>query len=92
MVKIPNVKVSNMQGNAGNLVKNQFIIQTKDGLYFQSYNSMIAAKINGKVYLDKVYWDYSVTTGKYRNIFLRECKKDTKRKIKSGEYKLADLN
>lgn len=36
--------------------------------------------------------DYSVTTGKYRNQFLGETKKETEAKIKSGEYILTDLN
>ena len=65
-------------------------------LTFQSYSSAIA-KITfdhhgTKTVLDKNYWDYSVTTGKYRNLFLNETKKETEAKIKSGEYKLKDLN
>ena len=47
---------------------------------------------SGKTYLDVNKWDYSKTTGKYRNIFLNETKKDTEKKIKSGEYILTDLN
>lgn len=81
------VKVENFQG-----VKNQFIITTNEGRYFQSYNSIIAFKCNGKVYLDAANWDYSNTTGKYRNMFLHETKKETESKIKSGEYILTDLN
>ena len=73
-------------------VKNQFIIQTDKGLVFQSYNSVIAAKIEGKIFLDADKWDYSVTTGKYRNQFLRETKKETEQKIKTGQYILTDLN
>jgi len=93
MVKIPNVKVSNMCGPNGNVVKNQFEISINSvGIYFQSYDSIIAIKTPDGIVLDKNYWDYSVTTGRYRNIFLRECKKDTELKIKSGEYKIADLN
>ena len=46
----------------------------------------------GKVYLDTHYWDYSVTTGKYRNQFLDENKAETQKKIDSGEYVLTDLN
>jgi hypothetical protein len=45
-----------------------------------------------KIYLDQKYWNYSNTTGKYRNIFLGETIKDTRAKIKSGEYILTDLN
>ena len=73
-------------------VKNQFQIFTDKGTAFQSYSSIIAAKVDGKVYLDENKWDYSTTTGKYRNQFLRETKKETEKKIKSGEYILTDLN
>ena len=33
-----------------------------------------------------------MTTSKYRNIFLEETKKDTEKKIESGEYILTNLN
>lgn len=46
----------------------------------------------GKIQLDSQYWDYSKTTGKYRNLFLGEDKKATERKIASGEYELTNLN
>jgi len=60
---------------------------------FYSYKSIIAIKYdNGEVLLDSDYWDYSRTTGKYRNIFLDEDKKTTEKKIKKGEYKLKKLN
>jgi hypothetical protein len=81
------VKASNYMG-----VKNQFIIEDGNRIVFQSYNSVIAVKENGKVTLDNSTWDYSKTTGKYRNEFLNETKKETERKIKDGTYKLADLN
>ena len=42
--------------------------------------------------LDLYDWDYSRTTGKYRNEFLREYIADTRKKIESGEYKLENLN
>lgn len=44
------------------------------------------------IYLDREMWDYSTTTGKYRNQFLGETKRETEKKIKSGEYVLTDLN
>tara|TARA_R110002167_G_scaffold54751_2_gene155967 strand:- start:188 stop:475 length:288 start_codon:yes stop_codon:yes gene_type:complete len=87
-------KVENITSNRGNKVANQFIFTDEIGnRYFQSYNSVIA-KINplDQIYLDQKYWNYSNTTGKYRNIFLNETIKDTKAKIKSGEYVLTDLN
>ena len=53
-------------------VANQFDIYTSKGRYFQSYDSIIVFKpYNGKTQLDKNYWDYSRTTSKYRNEFLR---------------------
>ena len=89
-----NVKVENFKSvRSGRKVANQFRIFTDKGCYFQSYNTVIAFKpFSGKIQLDANSWDYSVTTGKYRNEFLREKKKETEAKIKSGEYELVDLN
>lgn len=87
-----NVKVENMTSSNGNDVPNQFKIYTDEGVYFQSYNSIIAFKSHGKIQLDKNTWDYSTTTGKYRNQFLGENKAETQKKIDSGEYQLVDLN
>ncbi len=92
MKTIKKVKVRNMESNNGNAIPNQFIIETDEGIYFQSYNSIIAFKRNGRVFLDDNYWDYSTTTGKYRNIFLNETKKETEKKIKMGVYQLVNLN
>lgn len=86
------MRVQNMTSARGNKVANQFIINDKGEEYFQSYRSIIAKKSQGKIYLDKYYWDYSTTTGKYRNDFLGEGIADTRKKIQSGEYILTDLN
>ena len=90
------MRVSNMTGHNGNKVANQFIIYDSEYTAFQSYNSIIVKTCfeDGKrqVYLDNDKWDYSTTTGKYRNLFLGETKKETEAKIKAGIYKLADLN
>lgn len=87
------MKVRNMISANGNKIANQFIIYNQHTTTFQSYDSIIA-KINnkGKTTLDRYYRDYSVTTGKYRNQFLGETKKETQKKIDSGEYKLVNLN
>ena len=87
-------KVRQMTSNrSGKPVANQFIIYTDEGNYFQSYQSVIAFRANdGRVTLDSYYWEYSPTTGKYRNQFLGEGIVDTRAKIDSGEYELADLN
>jgi|TARA_R100001480_G_scaffold151359_1_gene152632 hypothetical protein len=95
------MKVENMTSNKGNKIANQFIVSDDfNNVYFQSYDSIIAKKQwietkNGtvkKVLLDKNFWDYSVTTGKYRNIFLNETKKETQWKIDNGTYILTNLN
>ena len=86
------MKVENMYSPNGNRVANQFIITDNGDEYFQSYRSIIAKRSKGKIYLDDYYWDYSVTTGKYRNEFLGERIADTRKKIASGEYILTDLN
>lgn len=90
------MRVSNMTSQNGNEVPNQFIIEDDNTRVFQSYRSIIV-RITHKdgrrmVELDRDRWDYSKTTGKYRNQFLGEDKKTTERKIASGEYLLSDLN
>ena len=90
------MKVENIKNSNGNKVKNQFIIFDSEYTAFQSYDSVIVKTVfvDGKrqVLLDANTWDYSKTTSKYRNQFLGESKKETEKKIKSGEYKLVDLN
>ena len=99
------MKISNMLGRTGKPVANQFIIEDegrgangnfKTKEVFQSYDSVIAIKTvwedETRVELDERYWNYSTTTSKYRNQFLGETTKETEAKIKSGEYKLVNLN
>jgi len=87
------MKVENIKSRKGNIVPNQFIIHTLDGVYFQSYNYVIAFKpVCGKIQFDKVYWDYSKTTCKYRNQFIGMSKAQTIKAIERGEIELRDLN
>ena len=95
-------KIENFVNSRGNTIPNQFIIRVKshdndqvafDMVVFQSYNTIIAIRnFNNETTLDKEKWDYSATTSKYRNIFLNETTDETRKKIASGEYKLANLN
>ena len=95
------VKVRQFEGRNGP-VRNQFIIEedTERGVVisFQSYDTIIAQKgphesgVGRQITLDENSWDYSMTTGRYRNLFLGENKAETERKIKAGVYKLANLN
>ena len=99
------MKVQNMTNDNYRAIPNQFIIEapgpnnwpsglrTGSGKIFQSYDSTIVfIEYTGKVYLDESKWDYSVTTGRYRNQFLDEKKPETQKKIDSGEYTLTNLN
>ena len=99
------MKLYNMKSNRGKEVPNQFIMSEEgrgaNGNFikkevFQSYNSVIAERITWDdridITLDEKYWDYSTTTGKYRNQFLGEGIEETRKKIASGEYKMANLN
>ena len=100
-------KVENMRSpRTGREIPNQYIIREYENTmsgncvqYFQSYSTIIAKMDRfrpdvktRKVWLDANKWDYSKTTGKYRNIFLGETKKETERKIADGTYELVDLN
>jgi len=99
------MKVRNFTNAIGRAVPNQFIIETEGRgalgnfikkTVFQSYETTIATKTiwpdETKIELDRYNWGYSTTTGKYRNQFLGETKRETEKKIKSGEYILTDLN
>ena len=98
--QIRHTKVEQMTNRMGKPVVNQFIIHQQEGYLkrtiFQSYKSIIAMKVdNGdtyQIYLDNDTWDYSSTTGRYRNVFLGEDIHETRKKIKYNEYILVDLN
>lgn len=85
------MEIIKMRSPKGNIVPNQFDIRVDNKRVFRSYESNIVMIRNNKVYLDSYYWNYSMTTSKYRNMFLGEDKKTTETKIKSGEYILTDL-
>jgi hypothetical protein len=87
-------KVENFKSNrSGNPIANQFRITLQNGTeIFQSYNSIVAVKVNGLTFLDRTCWDYSNTTSRYRKEFLNEDTKTTKQKIKDDVYILMNLN
>lgn len=76
------MKIKNMMGNNGREVANQFVIENDNEVLFQSYQSSII-EINYNEQKIKVYedYDYSRTTGKYRNKFLNDM----------GFYELSNL-
>lgn len=87
-------RIEQMQSpRSGRPIANQYRVFTDEGMAFQSYTTVIAFRARGGgVTLDENAWNYSRTTARYRNIFLAETTRETEAKIKSGEYKLANLN
>ena len=91
------MRVSQLINNNWNPVANHFIINDSGVEYLQSYQSLVVKKDESGVTLGKD-WDYSRTTVKYLKIFLNEffdsdlSTNDIRKKIKSGEYKLENLN
>lgn len=87
------MKVYNMKSPNGNKVANQFVITDADfdRITFQSYDSEIVTidYANGIIFVGE-NWEYSRTTGKYRNIFMSnavgmmENAKDFRSALKSG--------
>ena len=75
------------------MAANQFVIHTQDGTFFQSYNTLIAFKgfdygEDGNVLLQEGYWNnYSATTNRYLNMFLRtDGIAEIRKCVESSEY------
>ena len=81
-----NLKVENIENNGRN-VPNQFLISyienEKNYELFQSYNSMIIKRENGKIIEVGSDWDYSRTTSKYRNLLTGMNKKEFEKMLKN---------
>ena len=90
------MKVENLTSQHGNSIANQFEITDDAGnVFFQSHDSVIGkrpADRSQPIQLDELYWDYSVTTGKYRNQWLGIDKRETERRIADGRIVLTNLN
>lgn len=103
-MKVTNMTSNSGNSVANQFIIDGAVVQLPDDTYtgtmFQSYDSNIVLIAHDcgntgnihRVFIDENYWDYSVTTGKYRNQFLGETKKETQEKIDSGEYTLVNLN
>lgn len=87
--------VRNLKTKSDNNIKDQYIIKTNNGEYLQSKGHIVVFipfDKREKIALDYRFWDYSISTGKYRNRILKENWKQTKEKIDAGEYLLVNLN
>jgi len=88
-------KIENLTSSRGKKIVNQFIITNEEGQFFQSYESIIAFKPNDPmepILLDCKYWNFSSTTSKYRNQFLKCESKDIKKMTKDGDIIFVNLN
>ena len=71
------MKISNLVNERGNATKNQFVIENGSTVAFQSYNSMVCEIRPASLGFEKVVvlgknWDYSRTTTKHLNNFLKQ--------------------
>lgn len=69
-----------------------YIITVGKKVYFQSYKTLIAIVNDGRITLNRHYWDFSKTTAAYRNRFLGLTTKQTKELIADGTIKLRALD
>ena len=94
------IGVEQMTSRSGNVVPNQTILSDMTGRTFVSYGSKIVYQSNDRasdglpleIIVDENYWDYSRTTGKYRNEFMNMGTQDVRNYIKKGRIKLGNLN
>lgn len=70
--------------------KNQFVIETNEGVYFQSYESL-CAKVSSEGLTLGYCWDYSHTTLKHLYIFLYQYYYKVYREIEGSKNKRAML-
>lgn len=75
----------------GEAVRNQVIIHMTNGEIFQSYDSTVAIKHKGTIYLTSAF-DYSLTTSKYLKQFCGKSAKEIKTELKKGttRFKMLD--
>lgn len=76
---------------SGEAVRNQVVIKMNNGEVFQSYDSTIAVKYEGKYYLTP-YFDYSVTTSKYLKQFCGYSAKEVQVELKNKSSKFVLLS
>ena len=70
------------------LANNQVVVTVGNEPTFFSYDTPICTKkVDGRIILYSK-WNYSKTTSKYRNKFLRETTKETSKKLQEGQYTL----
>lgn len=96
------MRISNLVNDNGNPTKNQFLLESENGKFFQSYDTICARLHNGEVSLNVDYFgehftNSSNTTRKYLYVFLRDYarldvhkKKDIINYLKNGYIKMVN--
>ena len=69
-----------------------FIIKVGKKQYFQSFHTLIAVVNDGRITLNRYWWNCTKTTAAYRNRFLGLTTKQTKELIADGTIKLRSLD
>lgn len=77
-----------------NVSENCTLIITNKEVILNCYMKNIAMKNweNGTTFIDPNYYNLSATVGKYRNRFLEEDIRKTRKKLQNGEYVYLNLN
>lgn len=88
------IKVKQMKSSSGNAIANQYVLYSHNAKYFQSYNTLVAKKVDSPhgtvTVLQEGYWDmYSTTTNKYLNNFLGTSGiAEIRENVKNGKYEV----
>ena len=84
------LKVQNLASpRSGRDVPNQFELVCENGIAFQSYDSLIAVRMNGYLYLTSDH-DYSNTTSKYATEWTGYTTKERREGLKTGKFILIE--
>ena len=80
------ISVRNTEGRSGGYnAPNQFELVFKNGRVFQSYDSFIAAWVNGELYLS-IDHDYSNTTSGHTTRWTGYSTKERREGLESGKF------
>ena len=85
------IRRSRAKTRGGYGAKDQYLLETKEGTYLQSYNSIVAFIGNdGKIKVGKDF-NYSRTTARYVTQFLNMRIKEIEKDIRDRKITIADL-
>ena len=72
--------------------KNMFVAHRGNISVLKSYNKIIAIVLNGEIYLNSEYYNYSTTTSRHRNLFLGVSAKEFEQNCKKSLYNFISDN